>query len=119
MPTLLSGFWSNLDWDNWIYGLISAFIGGGSGAFSSGIGAALLAPQDFNIQHPSQLFKLMGFVFVLSGLQPFFAYLHQSGLPKAKVVTTVETVKVNPPDTTTKVTVEKTEVVPNQPPSTG
>jgi len=103
---LFSGFWSNLDWDKWLYGLISAFIGGGSGAFSSGVGAALLAPQDFNVQHPAQLIKLMAFVFVISGAQPFFAYLHQNTLPTVKTTTTVETKQ--PATVTTKV--EKTEV---------
>ncbi len=109
---LVAGFWSNLDWDKWIYGLVSAFIGGGSGAFSSGIGATLIAPQDFNIQHPSALLKLMFFVFVISGLPPFFAYLHQNALPAVKTVTTIETVEkvaTTPPKTITTV-VEKTEI---------
>ena len=107
---LVRGFWSNLDWDNWLYGLISALIGGGSGAAGSAVGVMVVDPKDFNLDHLSMVFKVMLVTFVLGALQPFFAYLHQSSLPKAKVVTTTETVTTKPP-VTTKVTVEETKVI--------
>src|SRR5690242_15215059 len=111
---IVSGFWTNLAWDNWLYGLLAGFIGGGSGALSSGVGVMVVDPKDFNLDHLSLVFKVMFVTFILAGLTPFFAYLHQSPLPKVKTVTTVETVeKVSstPPKTvTTKV--ETTELAP-------
>jgi len=114
---LFNGFWSNLDWDNWIYGLVTGFLGGGSGAVVSGVVVSINDPAHYNLASKS-FYVLVLSVFIANGLLAFFAYLHQNPLPKAKVVTTVETTKTGPPDTTTKVTVEKTEVVPAETPIT-
>ncbi len=115
---LISGFWRNLDWDNWIYGLISALIGGGSGAAGSAVGVMVVDPRDFNLDHLSMVFKVMVVTFIVGAAQPFFAYLHQSSLPKAKVVTITETIKVTPP-VTTKFTVEETKLIPAEKPDAG
>ncbi len=109
-PTLLNGFWSNLDWDNWVYGLVAGFLGGGAGAVVSGVVVSVRDPEHYNFAS-ADFYILVFFIFVANGLLNFFAYLHQNPLPKAKVVTTTKTVTENPP-VTTEVTVEKTEVIP-------
>src|SRR6185437_59117 len=111
MPMLFNGFWTNLDWDNWLYGLIAGFLGGGSGAVISGVVVSVNDPAHYNFA-TSGFYVLVFSVFVANGLLNFFGYLHQNPLPKARVVTTVETTKTSPPDTQTKVSVEKTEIVP-------
>jgi|SRR5689334_1953072 len=101
----------NLDWDQWVYGLFAAFIGGGSGALSGGLGTIVVDPNDFNIQHPALLLKVMFWTFIFSGLPPFFAYLHQKPLPAVKTVTTVETTeKRKDPPAVIVTTVEETKI---------
>ena len=107
---LVNNFWSNLDWDNWLYGLIAGFLGGGSGAVISGVVVSVNDPSHYNLGS-RDFYVLVLSVFMANGMLNFFTYLHQNPLPKARVVTTTETVTATPP-VTTKVTVEKTEVVP-------
>lgn len=116
MITLVNGFWSSLDWDQWLYGLIAGFLGGGSGAVVSGIVVSVNDPGHYNFASRS-FYVLVFSVFLANGLLQFFGFLHQNPLPKAKVVTTVETVEKPKPTTTVTTTVEKTEVVPNPPPT--
>jgi hypothetical protein len=110
---LIDGFWSSLDWDQWIYGLIAGFLGGGSGAVISGVVVSVNDPKDYNFASRG-FYVLVASVFLANGLLNFFGYLHQNPLPKAKVVTKVETVeKVSEaPAKTVTTTVEKTEMVP-------
>jgi len=108
---LFAGFWGNLDWDSWLYGLFAGFLGGGSGAVVSGVVVSINDPQHYNFGSGS-FYELVFSVFVANGLLSFFTYLHQNPLPKVKTVTTVETVEkvpTTPPKTITTV-VEKTEI---------
>jgi uncharacterized membrane protein HdeD (DUF308 family) len=71
-----------LNWGQWLYGLISGFIGGGAGAVSAGFAGILTDPEHFNpangLRH---LFHLMGITFLVSGTITAIAYLKQSPLP--------------------------------------
>lgn len=98
----MPGF-GKLDWSNWLYGLLSGFIGGGAGAASSSITAALLAPDQFNIT-TSKFYILLGATFVVHGLLTMFAFLKQNALPQ--MTSTVTKVEQEPFKTTTT----KTEV---------
>jgi hypothetical protein len=69
-----------LDFAQWGYGLLAAFIGGGAGAFSGGLASIIVDPQDFNI-FTQKFWALVLTTFFISGLTPFFAYLHQQPLP--------------------------------------
>lgn len=102
-----------LDWDGWLYGLLAGFIGGGSGALSSGLGTMIGDPTDFNIAHPALLLKVMAWTFLFAGLTPFFAYLHQSPLPPVKTVTTTAVVE-DQPGATKMTTVQETKLTPQE-----
>ena len=78
-------FFTQLDFGQWAKGLLAAFIGGGSGAFSAGLSSMVVDPLDFNI-YTAQFWKLIFGTFVISGLVPFFAYLHQNPVPDTKEV---------------------------------
>ena len=75
----------NLDFGQWAYGLLAAFIGGGAGALSGGLAAIVVDPKDFNI-FEVRFLELIATAFVFSGLTPFFALLHQKPLPNLKQV---------------------------------
>lgn len=81
----LPGGLGELDWGQWAYGLAAAFIGGGAGAFAAGLGSIVTDPTDFNPSTP-KFWKLIITTFVLAGLVPFFAFLHQKPLPDVKTV---------------------------------
>lgn len=107
----------NLDWSNWIRGLLAALIGGGSSAVSGGIVVSAYDPKDFNFGD-AKIFKVMGFMFVFNAVLSMFMYLKQHPLPD--VVTTVTTTEVStssgrPPVTITK-TVEEKTTGPAEPP---
>jgi len=96
----------------WVYGLVSAFIGGGAGAFTAGPAVAMIDPEKFNLSHPWPLFMVMAAVFVASGLTPFFAYLKQNPLPPIVVTeTTTTTLQTNPPAI---VEIKTTETKPSE-----
>jgi hypothetical protein len=66
----------------WIYGLIAAFIGGGSSAVASTLTASFIAPDKFNVgAQLGNFLKLAGATFVVSGVFHAFSYLKQSPLP--------------------------------------
>lgn len=90
-----------LDWENWLYGLFSAVIGGGSGAVVSGITVSAFDPKDFNFS-TAKFYYLMFAVFCVNGAFSFFTFLHQSPLPPVKTVTT--TAVIEEKSTGTKVT---------------
>ncbi len=104
---MMAGF-GKLDWDNWLYGLIAAFIGGGASAVVAGITASGLAPNELKLG-TLKSFELIGMVFLFKGIIVGCAFLAQSPLPKKVTVTTVETTVENPPKTV-KTTVEETKV---------
>lgn len=68
----------------WLYGLSSAFIGGGASAVTSGITAMGFAPDKFNLTDMSGALRLLALVFVnfvVSGIFSTFFFLRQSPLP--------------------------------------
>lgn len=85
----------DVDWENWIYGLLAGAIGGGSAAVTGAFAAATV-DSHFALGTKDNL-KLMGAVFAVSAAKDFFLYLKQNPLPKWRI-TTVET-------TTTETTV--------------
>jgi|SRR5665213_1499675 len=78
-------FFGQLDFTGWAKGLVAAFIGGGSGAFSAGLSTMAVDPAHFNI-YTADFWKVILGTFVISGLVPFFAYLHQKPIPDTKDV---------------------------------
>lgn len=84
--TLLGG---ELDFGDWAKGLIAAFIGGGAGAFSAGLSAIIVDAHDFNI-YTTRFWQLVLGTFIIGGLVPFFAYLHQKPVPDLKNVTNIK-----------------------------
>jgi hypothetical protein len=58
----------------------------------------LIAPDQFNLQHPAKLFENMAITFVFGGAIAFFAKLHTNPVPTV-ITTTVEktTVQSDPP----------------------
>jgi hypothetical protein len=106
-----------LDFGQWAYGLVAAFIGGGSGAFSGGLASILVDPADFNI-FTSKFWVLVMTTFFISGLVPFFAYLHQQPLPP-EIKTVEKTTQITTPATadSPKIveTVKETHVEPVEP----
>lgn len=72
-----------LDWKHWILGLVAAVIGGGAGAITSGIGASVVTPEQYNfgagLKH---VLYLMAFNFVVSGIIAGAMYLKQSPVPR-------------------------------------
>ncbi len=90
---------SNLDTGSWFYGLVAAFIGGGSGSVSAAFGLMLTDPEHYSIAHPGKMLEVMAWTFLLPGLTAGFAYLKQNPLPTQIKTTTekVELVRSNPP----------------------
>jgi len=78
-----------LDFGQWFKGLIAAFIGGGASAFSAGLSSMVVDPHDFTI-YSAKFWKLIFGTFVISGLVPFFAYLHSKPVPDTKEVTNIK-----------------------------
>jgi hypothetical protein len=66
----------------WIHGLISAFVGGLSGAASSGITLLIVAPNEFNLgEKLAHTVTAVGILSLLTGAQVAFAYLKNSPTP--------------------------------------
>lgn len=75
----------HLDWSHWLYSLGSALIGGGAGAASAGVTAALQTPDHYNLGHSPHglrhlLFLMIG-TFLINGFIAAFFFLKQSPLP--------------------------------------
>ena len=81
---LPNGF-GRLDFSDWLYGLGAAFIGGGAGAVSAGLGVSMLDPKDWNLG-TGKLYALVGSVFVINGLLNMMAFLREKPLPGIKAV---------------------------------
>lgn len=68
--------------DLWVYGLVSAFVGGGAASISTGLTAIGVAPESFNLS--SGLHKtlvLMGATFLVNGIIAGAAYLKDHPAP--------------------------------------
>ena len=68
-----------LNWEAWLYGLVSGFIGGGAGAIGTGVTQALTDPAHAELHH---LFVMMGTSFLITGTICAAAYLAKSPLPQ-------------------------------------
>lgn len=80
-----------LNWGQWLYGLVSGFIGGGAGSLGAGFGGMYTDPDHFNpAKGFRHLFVLMGVTFLFSGVITAAAYLKQSPLPAAREIWTDE-----------------------------
>ncbi len=115
MPLKISGFWANLQWSDWLYGLLYGAIGGGSNSVNAAFGAILVDPKDFSFGS-AKSFKLMGWTFAFSALMSMFLYLKQKPLPD-KIVEKTLTSQTTTDARGAMVTVEKmvektTQVVP-------
>jgi hypothetical protein len=103
-----------LDWDDWLRGLASAFISGGSGAFGAGV-ANIMNHPGTTIWN-KEFWSTVGTTFVIAGLIPFFAVLHSKPLPDKKIVTsTVQTTKQGSAPPIVVTTVQEKQVVPIAP----
>jgi len=100
---------------DWLYGLGTAFIGGGSSAFAGGSAAALIAPETFNLGAGlGHTVKLTAAIFMMSGLTHVFAYLQKRPLPEWTKTTETHSVEMEGASIVTRDTLVKvkTEVAP-------
>lgn len=72
---------TRLDWSTWTRGFIGAFLSGGAGAVSSGLGANYLDKA-----HDLNIFKLMGITFLISATFSLAKFLQVTPLPQAQPV---------------------------------
>lgn len=77
----MANIFSQLDWSNWIYGLVYALIGGGATAVTGAFATALVDPDHFNIAHPAKLLETMAITFIIAGVLAGFGFLKQKPLP--------------------------------------
>lgn len=73
--------WNNLDWTDWIRGVVAAFIGGGAGAVSAAFGVAISDPDHFNLSNPHRLIVAIWFTFLINGVITLAAFLRQKPVP--------------------------------------
>jgi hypothetical protein len=66
-----------LDWGGWVRGFVGALVSGGAGAVASGFGASLADPG-----HDINIFKVMGFTFLISGVVSLAKYLQVTPVPE-------------------------------------
>lgn len=81
----LPGQMGQLDFGKWLYGLLSAFIGGGSGAFAAGLSVVAVDPEHLN-PYSAKFWKIVTTTFFIGGIIPFFTFLHQEPLPELREV---------------------------------
>jgi hypothetical protein len=104
--TQLPGGLGNLDWSDWIKGIVAAFISGGAGAVTSGVVVSVGDPQQYNMG-TQKFYMLVGSVFLMSGVLNMMAFLRTKSLPDVKQrETTVESMGGQ-----IKTTVKETEMV--------
>lgn len=109
-----------LDFGDWIYGLLSGFISGGATTVVTGFTAALSDPEHFRFGSHT-FYQLMLNVFLASGAISAMNFLRTKPLPAIKTTeTTVQTTEVIPairtaptsPASTVVTTVKETVVSP-------
>jgi hypothetical protein len=66
-----------LNWGGWVRGLFGALVSGGAGAVASGFGASMADPG-----HDVNVFKVMGFTFLISGVVSLAKYLQVTPVPE-------------------------------------
>jgi hypothetical protein len=109
---LPAGF-GDLDWTNWIRGVVSGFVSGGASAVVSGFTVGLMDSTDYNLQN-GKLWTLIVALFIVNGVLGMMLYLAKSPLPDVKQVTTkVQTTETRgKPPATIVTTVEETHIEP-------
>lgn len=100
----------DLEWGKWLYGLGAAAIGGGASAVSGGIVLNVQDAKDYNFGDP-KIYKVMIWMFGISGLLSMFFYLKQHPLPEIITKTTIETTtRQQDPPAIVKTTIEETKI---------
>jgi hypothetical protein len=103
---------SNLDYDGWIRGILSAGISGGASAITGGIVVSGLDPAHYNIQ-VGKFWILTGTLFVVNAVVSIAKYLQNNPIPALKtVVTTVQVTDQGRAPQKTVTTVEETHTEP-------
>ena len=77
----------NLDFGDWLHGLIAAFVQGGAGAVTGGITVATMDPKDYFLGS-HKLYALMVAMFLVNGILGAMSFLRQKPVPDYKTVTT-------------------------------
>lgn len=83
MPETVKNMFSQLDWSQWLYGLLYALIGGGSTAVCGGIAVTAIDADHFKVGSWNQI-KVMLTMFLVSGVWNMFGYLKQHPLPEVR-----------------------------------
>jgi len=104
-----------LDFSDWLRGLLAAFITGGSSAVVSGVVVTANDPQHYALG-TVKFFEVVGSVFLVSGTLNMFSFLRTKPLPELKVVTTtVQKTEPLRPSGTVVTTVAETHTEPISP----
>lgn len=74
-----------IDWGDWLRGLIAAFVSGGASAVTSGFVVSLNDPKDYAIG-THKFYNLVWAVFFMAGGMSAFAFLRTKPLPETKKV---------------------------------
>lgn len=103
-----------LNWRDWITGVVGGFIGGGAGAVTSAVSMLVVDPN-YVATHGANILKIMSMTFLVSGLLGAALYLKQHPTPDV-ITTTTKTerteVREEPAATiTTKIEQQKVEPV--------
>lgn len=114
MAEKVSSLFSNLDWGNWFYGLISGIIGGGASAVTSGISVSMIDPKDWSIGS-AKFFTLCGIVFLANGMLSAFFFLKQTPLPPLARVTVTSVGRASDPNPMVTTKVETMAEIPKSP----
>jgi uncharacterized membrane protein len=111
MTMMLPAGFGELDWSNWVKGIMSGFISGGASAVVSGFTVGLMDSKDYNFQN-GKLWTLIVTLFIVNGVLGMMLYLTKSPLPGVKqITTTVQTTEIKTkPAATVVTTVEETHV---------
>ena len=83
------GGFGKLDWSNLLYGLTCAVVSGGATSVTTAFSTALVAPEQFNLEHPGKMFAVMSLSFATAGALAGFGFLKQNPLPKEITITSV------------------------------
>ena len=94
-----------LDYEPWIYGLVSDVVKGGATAVVTGFALPTIAPEHFT----GKVYETMLAVFCIHAAVSFVSYLKLHPLPQVKTVTTTEQREAHTSTVTTKdgMTVER------------
>lgn len=108
----LSGFWSGLDWDNWLYSLVKGILSGGAGSANAALAAAMVDSTHFGLGSADS-WKLVRASWLLGAMMFTFAFMSKSGLPdKKQREETMEVKQVGDKPPVVTMTTKDTSVVP-------